>query len=191
MKNSLKSLQLIGFIFACIAGVLLHYVFVWSGGNIIVACFSPINESIWEHAKLIFFSMLIFAFIENHITKHRIRNFWRIKLAGIGLGTLLVPMLYYTYVYGLGITAGWFNIIAYFIEAAIVMLVETALFINCNSCGYSRDPSEASATSFSERGALVIFFIIIFVFALFTFMPPELPLFKDMVTGTYGFFARI
>ena len=164
MKNSLKSLQFIGFLFACIAGFLLHYVFVWSGRNIIVACFSPINESIWEHSKLIFFSMLIFAFIENHITQHSIRNFWRIKLSGIGLGTLLVPTLYYTYTYGIGINAGWFNIIAYFVEYAIVIAVETALFNHFNSYGYSFDPSEAKSSRLSERGALVIFFIIILNF---------------------------
>lgn len=42
-----------------ILGVVLHFTFEWSNNNILVGTFSPVNESIWEHLKLLFFPMWI------------------------------------------------------------------------------------------------------------------------------------
>ena len=42
-------------------GTLLHFLFDWTGGNAVVALFSAVNESIWEHLKLLFYPMVLFA----------------------------------------------------------------------------------------------------------------------------------
>ena len=34
-----------------IAGTLLHFVYGWSGRNLLVGLVSPVNESVWEHTK--------------------------------------------------------------------------------------------------------------------------------------------
>ena len=36
-------------------GTLLHFTYRWSGRNPLIA---PVNESVWEHMKLLFFPML-------------------------------------------------------------------------------------------------------------------------------------
>ncbi|MBR6729608.1 MAG: hypothetical protein IKL80_05545, partial [Clostridia bacterium] len=67
MKHSLFKSQLIGLIFTGIAGVLLHFLFDWTGGSLPAAPFSAVNESIWEHMKLLFFPMFAFALLESWI----------------------------------------------------------------------------------------------------------------------------
>ena len=57
-------LNLFHFIFISILGVLLHFTYEWSGDNPAVGLFSAVNESTWEHLKLIFFPMLLLTLIE-------------------------------------------------------------------------------------------------------------------------------
>lgn len=60
MKNDkLMKFELFSVIFAMLFGTLLHFLFEWSGNNYIIASFSAINESTWEHLKLVFFPMFI------------------------------------------------------------------------------------------------------------------------------------
>ena len=63
MKNSFFKWQLIGFVTTVICGVLLHFLYEWSGESIWVAPISAVNESTWEHMKLLFIPMFIFAII--------------------------------------------------------------------------------------------------------------------------------
>lgn len=51
---SLKT-NLFRFIFISVLGVLLHFTYEWSGDNAVVGLFSAVNESTWEHLKLLFF----------------------------------------------------------------------------------------------------------------------------------------
>ena len=57
--KGLKSYIITGIIFVSIVGTLFHFVYEWSGNNILIGLFTPINESIWEHTKLIFFPIAI------------------------------------------------------------------------------------------------------------------------------------
>ena len=55
---SLKT-NLFRFIFISVLGVLLHFTYEWSGDNAVVGLFSAVNESTWEHLKLLFFPFLL------------------------------------------------------------------------------------------------------------------------------------
>ena len=63
--NSRKILnyQIISAIFAIILGTILHFTYDWSGNNAFVGALSSINESTWEHLKLVFYPMLITSII--------------------------------------------------------------------------------------------------------------------------------
>ena len=60
MNGRLARLEGIGFIAVSIAGTLMHFIYEWSGNNKIVALFAPVNESPWEHLKLLFFPFVIY-----------------------------------------------------------------------------------------------------------------------------------
>ena len=175
MKNGVPFWQMIGFIFTAVVGTLLHFLFDWTGGNMVAALFSAVNESIWEHLKLLFYPMVIFAVIEYLSWGKSTDGFWCIKLLGILLGISLIPAVYYTYTGIFGVNADWLNIAIFFLAAGLVYWVETKLFQGDFVCPLS--PSLAVAT----------ICLIAAAFTVFTFLPPEIPLFRDPITGSYGF----
>ncbi len=175
MKKSIRLWQFAGFVFASVLGVLLHFLFDWSGESISVAPFSAVNESIWEHLKLLFFPMFVFAFIENQYIGKSYKNLWCIKLIGIVFGVVLTPILYYVINGAFGKTPDWVNIVIFFVSVMASYILETKLLEkNLIKC-------EAPKTAL---GAL---WLIALIFVIFTFAPPQIPLFQDPATGGYGF----
>ena len=97
MKKSIFYWQVAGIIFTIVLGVWLHFLFDMTNQNVIAALFSAVNESIWEHMKLLFYPMFLFAIIESKFWEQEYEQFWCVKLKGIVLGLLLIPIFYYTY----------------------------------------------------------------------------------------------
>lgn len=167
MKKSLLLWQPAGFVFTSVAGTLLHFVYDWSNQSILFAPFSAVNESIWEHMKLLFFPMLIFAFAESHYIGRQYPNFWCSKLAGIVSGLMLVPVLYYTYTGAFGVSADWFNIAIFFLAAAAAYILEARILKYGSRC------------CLSTQTSMTLLCIIASCFVVFTFVPPSIPLFQD------------
>ena len=63
MRKQLFRWEAAGFLFAATAGTLLHFVYDWSGGIPLVAAFSAVNESTWEHMKILFFPVFLFSVV--------------------------------------------------------------------------------------------------------------------------------
>lgn len=174
MKRSLKLWQIGGFLFAGIAGTLLHFLYDWTNKSIIVAPFSAVNESIWEHMKLLFFPMFVFSLFEYKFIGRSYENFWCAKLTGAITGLLLIPMIYYTYTGVLGVNADWFNIVIFFIAVGSAYYLENLLLKNeINLCK-------------SSQLAFTILCLIAVLFIVMTFVQPKIPLFQDMTTRNYG-----
>lgn len=166
MKKSISVWQMIGFIFTGIGGTLLHFLYNWTGQNPVVGAFSAVNESTWEHMKLLFFPMLVFSFIEYAKVGKEYPNFWCVKAIGTALGLMLIPVVYYTYTGALGLSVDWLNIAIFFIAAATVYWLETKLL----QTGRPRCVHPAPAL-----GALLLLGV---VFIMLTYHPPGLPLFQ-------------
>ena len=114
MRNRLLYCQIAGFVFTSIAGTLLHFLYNWSNQSTFMAPFSAVNESIWEHMKLLFVPMFVFALIERQFIGAQYKNFWCVKLIGILFGIIMIPVLYYTYTGISGVSKDWVNIIIFF-----------------------------------------------------------------------------
>ena len=175
MRASLSRWQIAGFLFTSILGTLLHFLFDLSGQRVIAGLFSAVNESIWEHMKLLFYPMLLFAWLEYVLRKPAPKNYWCIKLRGILLGLLLIPVIYYTYTGIWGKSIDWINIAIFFLASGIAFRWETAWLQKDCSCPLSSGPAMASLA------------LLALLFTVFTFRPPHIPLFQDVPTGTYGF----
>ena len=128
MKRSIGLWQLFGFAVTSLGGTLLHFLYEWSGNAVWIAPFSGVNESTWEHMKLLFWPMFIYAVIQSFFFRAK-TNFLSIKLRGILLGLILIPTLFYTYNGVIGKSPDWINIAIFFISAAIAYIYETRLFI--------------------------------------------------------------
>ena len=174
MKRSFPSWQIGGFVVTSITGTLLHFLYDWSGQSLLLAPFSAVNESIWEHMKLVFFPTFLFAVYEAKRFPQYTPNFWCVKLLGIGTALLLIPTIYYTYTGALGVYADWFNITIFFLAAAAAFRLETAIL------------EKGTAKRACGKVCLALLLLIGLAFALLTFFPIRIPLFEDPVTGLYG-----
>ena len=173
MKSFIKKWQIAGFITTSLLGTLLHFLYDWLNESILVAPFSGVNESTWEHMKLLFWPMFIFAIVQSFFFKD-IKCFWCIKLRGILLGIALIPIIFYTLNGIIGKTPDWLNISIFFISAAIVYIYEARQFIlEKNYCR-------------SQTWALITLCVLALLFILFTFRTPTINLFRDPLTGSYG-----
>ena len=173
MKQKIGYWELMGFAITSLLGTLLHFLYDWSGEAKFIAPFSGINESTWEHMKLLFVPMFAFAIFQYFFFKDR-QDFWCVKLKGILLGLITIPVLFYTYNGAIAKSPDWLNIVIFFIAAAVSYIFETRQFKN-----------ESTACR-SQRTAFAALCIIAFIFVLFTFIPPELGIFKDPLTEAYG-----
>ena len=173
MKRTVWIWQLFGFAAVSLLGTLLHFLYDLFGEAVWIAPFSGVNESTWEHMKLLFWPMLLYAVIESFFFKDEER-FWCIKLRGTLCGLILIPVLFYTYNGVIGKSADWINIAIFFISAAVAFIYESTLF--------KKDSDRPCHT----KAAIFVLCTIAFLFILFTFRTPEIGIFKDPITSTYG-----
>ena len=64
MKKDLFLWQFGGFVFTVVLGTILHFLYDLTNQSVLVAPFSAVNESTFEHMKLMYFPMLIFSLIQ-------------------------------------------------------------------------------------------------------------------------------
>ena len=173
MKQRSILWQAAGFAAVTFGGTILHFVYDWTGGSILVSPFSGVNESTWEHMKLLFWPLFLFGLVQRPFFNDH-ENYWCVKLAGILLGLVLIPVLLYTCNGVFGKSPDWVNMAIFYISAVLVFLFEWWAFQNDQlSCRYPR-------LTFAVICLLGVLFVV------FTFTPPQIPLFRNPLTGTYG-----
>jgi len=171
MKQNIGLSQLMGFAVTSLGGTLLHFLYDWLGKAAWIAPFSSVNESTWEHMKLLFWPMLLYAIVQSFFFRDR-SDFWCVKARGIFLGLALIPVLFYTYNGVIGPSPDWLNITIFFVAAAIAYIYETRQFKN-------------GPASCKHPGLAVLLLCTVAVlFVVFTFKAPEFAIFKDPLTAT-------
>ena len=173
MKRSIGLWQLIGFTVTSLGGTLLHFLYDWLGEAVWISPFSGVNESTWEHMKLLFWPMFVFAVIQRFFFRN-LDDFWCVKLRGILLGQLLIPVFFYTYNGVIGKSPDWLNIAIFFICGAIAYIYEARLF------------SSGVVSCKSPKSAIFALLTIALLFVLFTFRTPRIGIFMDPITYTFG-----
>ena len=169
---ALRTMEVAGGVFALVVGTLLHFVYGWSGGSPVVALFAPVNESVWEHLKLLFFPIAVVGIAEAWWIDDIGRLVWA-KLAGSLAGLLFIAAFFYTYTGALGVESLWADIASF---AAAVALCQ---WLSARILTASRSLRHAAVAALL-LGALAVMFMIC------TFQPPHLPLFHSGVGPAYG-----
>ena len=173
MKRSIGLWQLIGFGVTSLGGTLLHFLYDWLGNAPWIAPFSGVNESTWEHMKLLFWPMFIYAIVQSFFFRDH-EDFWCVKLRGILLGLILIPVIFYTYNGVIGKSPDFINITIFFVSAAIAYIYETRLF------------KDERLRCRLPKATIAVLCVIALLFVVFTFKTPTINIFKDPITGGYG-----
>ena len=173
MKKTVCLWQLSGFAVTGLGGTLLHFLYELTNKAVWIAPFSGVNESTWEHMKLLFWPMFIFAIVQSFFFGDY-ENFWCVKLKGILLGLAAIPLIFYTYNGVIGKSPDWINIVIFFASAALAYAYESRhLKLGDSRCKF-------------PGAAFMSLCIIALLFVVFTFATPEIGIFKDPLSGTYG-----
>lgn len=147
-----------------------HFAYEWSGKNRFIGLWNPVNESIWEHLKLMFFPFLLWWIIIYVLRKRqddRITNTWYVSAAvALIIAPLTVLLLYYGYSSALGMDSSVLNMlltgVGYFV----------ALWIAAHLLNFSQPDTWIMFLT------LTVVVVMLIVFLWFTFNPPQLPIFS-------------
>lgn len=175
--DEIKKYQIFSAIFVCILGTFLHFTYKISGENKLVASFSAVNESVWEHLKLLYFPMLITTIMGYFYIEKNCSNSLCAKTLGIITSILFVIGFFYTYSGIIGKSIVFVDILSFFVAATLGEYVAFKIMTSNFEC---------------NNLVAIISLIALFIgFILFTYTTPELGIFKDPVTGKYGIIKNI
>lgn len=173
----IRKLQIISIIFSIILGTLLHFTFELFSNNLFIASFSAVNESVWEHLKLVFFPMFIFAIIEYFLLKNynNKNNYIFSKTVAIVFACLFITIFFFTYT---GIIGTNYFIIDIFLFLFAIIFWE---FIS-----YKLLIKNSKINNTIKYICIFILLILLISFIIFTYFPPKINYFKDPIKNNYG-----
>ncbi len=162
--KSLKQYTVIGIIFVLLTGTLAHFVYDWSGNHAVIGLFTPVNESVWEHLKLLFFPILFVSVAE--YLRYRpdpVRFFYyRFLSAVCAMGMTIT--LFYTYTGVIGRN--------FFIADILIFLVSILSAFYMDAYFY-----QISVRKISQTATFSLWIILSLCYFTFTCFPPNIPLF--------------
>jgi hypothetical protein len=174
VKRSVLRWELVGIGVIFIAGSLFHFLFEWAGNWPPVGVIAAVNESVWEHFKIAFWPALIYAIIEYPFLKRYVNNFFIAKAFGLYVMPSVIAAIFYAYT-------------AIFGEE--ILAVDITIFFVAVALGQFASYKILTLRQWPRWTAVfgVIMVVLLAVaFAVFTFYPPHLGIFKDAVSGGYG-----
>ncbi len=170
---NLKKLKVIGIIGCFLLAFLTHFLYEWFP-NAIFAIFFPVNESIWEHMKMLCTTILLYELIEFIILKVKKMKVNNFLFASFIAAILSIP------IYLIMFLPIFYKIGEKMIITLIIMLITIIItqIIHYKLINYKE----------LHLDILSLVFIIItyIVMGILTYYPPEEDLFFDTKNEKYG-----
>ncbi len=173
MKNT-RTRSIVGAIITAVLGSALHFTYDLSGENFLVGLFTPINESTWEHLKLLAFPFLLFSLFEYFIFSKNESGFWTGRLLALlaGMGVIVGAFYIYTGILG-------FN---YFIIDILIFLLGVAISYYLS---YFWSKKATFSNGKFEGISIILIGVLIALFFIFTVFPPSIGLFVSPVLNGF------
>jgi len=179
-QKPIQNWMLFGIPVAFIVGSVMHFVYEWSGESTLVGIFAPVNESVWEHLKLPFWPLLVWWIIGYFVLKKNNEispaRWFSSAAAALWVCLIFIVVFHYTYT---GIF-GAESLLADILSMLLGLIVATALAWHMYKCADIKD----SCLIWSLAAIVLLAAALV----VFTFIPPQIPLFMDKNTGTYGIY---
>ena len=162
-----ETYTLIGILVLFVVGSLFHFLYSLTGECFIVGLFVPINESIFEHTKMVVLPIFIWWFIFYLFRKKDLFvNAWFTSAIIAMISAIIaIPMLFYFYSQAFGIESLVIDILILLISLAIGQILGLHYYRHGKGIEY--------------HFAIVLMIVIIILFAFFTINPPAFPIFNS------------
>ena len=170
-----KKWEVIGLFVTLAAGNLLHFVYDWSGENPVVAAISGVNESVWEHMKLLAVPWIFWSVVEVVVLRRSHLPVLAARAGGLLTGLLLIPLLYYGYTGVTGSDLSLVDILIFQLAVLAAFGISWFLLKRRWFCGM-----------FWQILGAVVMAGMLALFVWWTYQTPQLPVFIDPVTQQRG-----
>jgi hypothetical protein len=177
--HKLVRLTIIGAVFMMLAGSALHFVYGWSSQNALVGLFAPVNESIWEHAKLVFLPPLLW-YCFTALSPRRGRSYELVGASAVAVWFMPLFQITFYYAYA-AVTRG---------DVFVMDLVDFTLTVVLGQVLFYQLATRLHCTRAGRVAAVLSVVALAGIFLVLTVRPPHIPLFMDSRNGTYGIPAR-
>lgn len=163
----LRSYALFGILFTFIVGSLFHFAYELTNYASIVGYFSPVNESVWEHLKLGFYAWILYGLVNYFFLMDQTNNYWLGIFAAGLIGNLFIVIFFYTYTGIIG-------------HCNLVIDISSFL-VSCILGAYAfyKVVTLSPLSHYTDIIGIILLILTGCLFALFTYQPPNLPLFHD------------
>lgn len=159
-----------------IIGSMIHFLYDILWENPLVGLLLPVNESVWEHIKMVLLPVILWWSFYYHFQgkQHQIdKNRWfTAALVALLTSFASIPLLYYFYTGAFGIQLLWVDILILLFALLFGQLLGVHIYRHCKPINF--------------KYVLIILALIVLLFMIFTYFPPHIPLFQDKTTGCYG-----
>ncbi len=169
----IKSIFILSFCFLIIFGSLLHFTHDWIKKGILLHIFSALNESTWEHMKLLVAPTILVGILQYIFLKGSYQNLFNSIFILLLVEVISIPLLFEPLRILLKKVPFPITILIFILSILFGLLTQSYFLKN-------------NISLFSEEVALLLSLGIVGIFAIFSYYPPKIFLFKDPVTGKYG-----
>lgn len=167
VENKPKFYILLGIPVLILTGTLFHFLYSLTGEMFAVGLIAPVNESVFEHMKLVVVPVFLWWSLLYLFRKDNLRadSWFTSALLAMLTAVAAIPVLYYFYTGAFGFESVIVDIIIFVIAVVLGQFIGLHYYIYGNSIDY--------------RLAFMLMFAVIVLFAVLTVIPPELPLFTE------------
>lgn len=170
-KNRIIWLEIIGLVFSVVFSFVFHFMYEWINT---LGWLFPVNESVWEHIKILFMPYLIYSIIEFFILKPEDKlNYFSIKSIALIVIPIVMITLFYTYSGIIGNHYVFVDGMIGVISLLIGFMISLKLLLIEYKCKNKPVP-------------IILAGIIFILLIVFTYYPPHINLFYDTLDGKYG-----
>lgn len=167
----------LGFIVISIIGTIAHFLYDWSGHNRIIGLFVAVNESTWEHIKIALTPTFLWSLFDG-ATYGLNPNYFVAKLTSLIIIALFIPLVFYSYQ---RITKKPVLIVDILTFYAAILLSQLGFYAIINL-----EPVWPILQYIATLGTFIFFG----AYMTLTLEPIKNLIFKDPLTGKYGFRAH-
>lgn len=169
--------EIIGIIFILGIGTILHD--LYKNTQIpILSVISPVNESYFEHWKIVVYPFIFYTLIEYYFIGENLNDFINIKIRSLFIFLIITFLPLFLYELLIGEASLPIHLTTYTLGAIIAQLYSYNMLKN--------------ATSKTDTDPFLIFALVVLLFfmTVFTYIPPKCDYFLDHIDNTYGYFKE-
>ncbi len=170
---SLELILVISFLIILIIGTLLHFTHDWFKKGLLLHLFSALNESTWEHMKLLLFPTILVMIFQYFVFNENYSNLWNAWLILLVVEMVTMPLIFEPLRLSMKKVPFWITIAIFILSIILGVVAEYFVLLR-------------NFIVFNEIFALISVCVIVFLYFVFSFNPPRVWIFKDPIEKKYG-----